>query len=76
MSHQDAFKWIKQWTDRCNSIAKFDPNYNIDERIDYYLNIAKDTGYFPPSFEKLSTYQWKLSEGTDLHESIKNKMDK
>ena len=50
---------------------------NIDERIDYYLNIAKDTGYFPPSFEKLSTYQWKLSEWVpDLHESIKNKMDK
>ena len=75
MSHQDAFIWIKQWTDRCNSITKFDPNYNIDERIDYYLKFAKDTRYFPPSFEKLSTYQWKLNEGIYLTNLIKNKMN-
>ena len=75
MSHQDAFTWIKQWTDRCNSIAKFDPNYNIDEKIDYYLNIAKGSGYFPPSLEKLSTCQWKLTGGMDLSDLIKNKMN-
>lgn len=73
MSHEDAFTWIKQWTDRCNSIVKFDPNYNIDEKIEYYLNIAKNTGYFPPSFEKLSTYQWKLDGDIDLYELIKTK---
>lgn len=74
MSHQDAFTWIKQWTYRCNSITKFDPNYNIDERIDYYLNVAKDTGYFPPSLEKLVSYQWKLAGGIDLCDLIKNKV--
>jgi Primase X len=75
MSHGDAFTWIKQWTDRCNSISKFDSNYNVDEKIDYYLSVAKDTGYFPPSLEKLSTYQWELAGGTDLYDLIKNNMN-
>jgi hypothetical protein len=75
MSYQDAFAWIKQWVDRCNIISKFDPNYNIDEKIDYYLNVAKDNGYFPPSLEKLSTYQWKLTGGIDLTNLIENKMN-
>ncbi|MGH9982333.1 MAG: DNA primase noncatalytic subunit PriX [Nitrososphaeraceae archaeon] len=74
MSNKEAFTWIKQWTDRCNSIAEFDPNYNIDEKIDYYLNVAMDTGYVPPSFEKLATYHWKLTGGIDLYNLIKNKM--
>jgi hypothetical protein len=75
MSHGDAFTWIKQWTDRCNSISKFDSNYNVDEKIDYYLSVAKDTGYFPPSLEKLSTYQWELAESMDLYDLIRNKMN-
>jgi hypothetical protein len=74
MSHSDAFTWIKQWTDRCNLIAKFDPNYNIDEKIDYYLNVAKNIGYFPPSLKKLSTYQWKLTGDNYLSDLIKNKI--
>ncbi|MPZ06071.1 MAG: DNA primase noncatalytic subunit PriX [Nitrososphaeraceae archaeon] len=75
MLHQDAFIWVKQWADRCDSITKFDPNYNIEEKIDYYLNVAKDTGYLPPSLEKLATYQWKLTDGIDLYDLIKNKMN-
>ncbi|MGH9987149.1 MAG: DNA primase noncatalytic subunit PriX, partial [Nitrososphaeraceae archaeon] len=47
MLHRDAFTWIKEWTDRCHSIAAFDPNYDVDEKIDYYLNVAKNTGYLP-----------------------------
>ncbi|MGH9927154.1 MAG: hypothetical protein ACRD5B_17455, partial [Nitrososphaeraceae archaeon] len=58
-----------------NSIAKFDSNYNIDEKIDYYLNVAKDTNYFPPSLEKLATYQWKLAGRIDMYDLIKNKMN-
>ncbi|MGH9975326.1 MAG: DNA primase noncatalytic subunit PriX [Nitrososphaeraceae archaeon] len=74
MLHKDAFTWVKHWTDRCHSIVAFDPNYEVDEKIEYYLNVATDTGYLPPSFEKLATYQWKLNGGIDLYNLIRNKM--
>jgi hypothetical protein len=76
MTHEEAFTWIKQWADRCDSVTKFDSNYNIDERIDYYLDLAEDTGYFPPSFSRLESYQWKMTGGIDLYDLIRNKMSR
>jgi hypothetical protein len=68
------FIWIKQWADKCSTVTPIDSNYDLDERIEYYLDAAIDSGYFPPSFDKLATYQWKMVGGIDLHELISHKI--
>lgn len=76
MTHEEAFKWIKQWADRCDAVTKFDSNYDVDKTIDYYLDLAEDTGYLPPKFDTVATWQWKLTGGIDLYDLIKNKMNR
>lgn len=74
LTHQDAFVWIKQWVDRCDRAYRIDSSYNIDEKIDYYLNVAKETEYLPISIKKLENGDWKMRGGIDLIDLLRNKM--
>src|SRR5918996_5255362 len=72
MTHQEAFIWIKNWIDRCNTVVTV--TGITDEYINYYIGLAKASGYFPPSINKLESYGWKMSAGMILVDLIKNKM--
>lgn len=74
MTHQDAFVWIKQWLDKCDRVYRIDSGFNVDEKIDYYLTVAKESEYLPISFKKLETDEWKMKGGINLSDMLKNKM--
>src|SRR5918994_391457 len=72
MTHQDAFNWIKNWVDRCAAVTTV--TGITDEYINYYIGLAIDSGYFPPSISTLESYGWKVGGGIILVDLIKNKM--
>jgi hypothetical protein len=64
MTHQGAFNWIKDWVDRCNAIATV--TGITDKYINYYIALAIESGYFPPSIGTLESYGWRMTGGIDL----------
>lgn len=72
MTHQEAFMWIKNWIDRCNAVATVAGI--TDEYVNYYVALAIESGYFPPSIKTLEGYRWKMTGGIDLLNLIRNKM--
>jgi hypothetical protein len=71
MTHQEAFIWIKNWTDRCDAMETV--TGITDEYINYHIASAIESGYFPPSIETLERYGWKMTGGIDLLDLIRNK---
>ena len=72
MIHEEAFVWIREWVHRCNAVKPV--NGITNEYINHQIESAKNSGYFPPSFGTLETYRWKINEGIDLSDLIKNRM--
>ncbi|MGH9857190.1 MAG: DNA primase noncatalytic subunit PriX, partial [Acidobacteriota bacterium] len=72
MTHQEAFVWIKNWVDRCDAVTTV--TGLTDEFINYYVGLATDSGYFPPSISTLENYGWKMNGSITLIDLIKNEM--
>ncbi|MPZ07284.1 MAG: hypothetical protein GEU26_12860 [Nitrososphaeraceae archaeon] len=76
MRSENAFIWIKQWANKCNQTYPFEPGYNIDQKIDYYITLAEGNGHFPLSLDNLKPDEWQMkAEGKiSLSEFIFSKM--
>ena len=74
MSSENAFIWIKEWADKCDQAYRFEPGFNIDQKIDYYIEVAEGNGHLPISFDKLNPDEWKMKGGLSLSDLILHKM--
>jgi hypothetical protein len=74
MKLDQAYLWIKQWSDKCNNVKELD--FSADEHIDYYLNVAENNGHFPPAFSKLDKYGFVVGSGDLLSNYLTRKMQR
>jgi hypothetical protein len=77
MTSENAFIWIKQWADKCNEKYPFEPYYNIDQKIDYYITLAEGNGHKPIGLDKVHSDELRLRvEGNiSLWEFLSSKME-
>jgi hypothetical protein len=66
-SYENAFKTIKDWLDRCNSLRQLD--FNSNYRLKYDLKNAMRVSYFPTSLEKLKV------ENRELYDMLSMKIN-
>ena len=76
MTSVNAFIWIKQWADKCHKAYPFEPGFNIDQKIDYYVALAEQNGHLPLNLDRLNTDDWRMkTEGNiSVLDFIKSKL--